>query len=48
MGFANQIVALVEAFITGVFNAVLSLADGISPLVSKLLDVIFEIFGLVF
>lgn len=48
MGFADQIAALVDAFITGVFSAVLSLADGISPLVSKLLDVIFEIFGLVF
>ena len=40
--------ALVDAFIRGVFGAVLSLADGISPLVSELLDVVFEIFGLIF
>lgn len=48
MGFADQIAALVDAFIRGVFGAVLSLADGISPLVSELLDVVFEIFGLIF
>lgn len=48
MSFADQIAALVHTFIEGVFSAVLSLAGGISPLVSELLDVVFEIFGLVF
>lgn len=48
MAFADQIAALVDAFIRGVFGAVLSLVGGISPLVSELLDVVFEIFGLVF
>lgn len=48
MGFADQIAALVDAFITGVFDAVLSLAGGISPLISELLDVLLEIFGLLF
>ena len=48
MSFAGQIAALIDAFIMGVFSAVLSLADGISPLISELLDVIFELFGLFF
>ena len=48
MGFADQIAALVDAFVSGVFGALISLAEGVSPLVGELLDVVFTLFGLPF